>query len=83
MALKRIVQTIRNINGFKKRRKPTTDFTEDGTVDQLVDCLSVVNCRQNDCCVILNVHGVCDVRQTEMHTRGLLLSFRVDGCRGV
>jgi len=65
-----------------KLRKERTDIT-DGTGDSLVECLSVTNCRKIDFCVTLNAHGVSDVRQTEIHTRGLLLSCRVDGCRRV
>ena len=64
--MKRAVQIIRSIIGFKKRRKPRTDFTGGWTVDRLVDCTCVVNWRQNDFCVILNVPGVRDVRQDEV-----------------
>jgi hypothetical protein len=41
--------------------------------DQLADSHSILNRRKNYFCQLLSLHGVYDVRQTEIHTAEPLL----------
>jgi hypothetical protein len=62
----------RGINDFKMRYQPRTNIVKDGQGDLLVDSHSILARWRNYFSQILNVHGVNDVRQAEIHTAELL-----------
>jgi hypothetical protein len=55
------------INEFKKCYQPRTILLEDVGGDRLADPHKILNRWRNYFCQLFNVHGPCDVRQTEMH----------------
>jgi hypothetical protein len=65
---KNIRDLYRGINEFKKCYKPRTDMVKEENGDLLADSRSILNRWKNYFCQLLNVHGVDDVRQTEIHT---------------
>jgi len=58
----------RGINGFKKCYKPRTNIVKDEKGDLVTDLHSILARWRNYSSQLLNVHGVNDVRQTEIHT---------------
>jgi hypothetical protein len=58
----------RGINGFKKDYQPRTTFVKEENGDLLADSHSIFKSWKNYFCQLLNVHGVNNVRQTEIHT---------------
>ena len=58
----------RGISGFKKGYQPTTNIVEDDKGDLIADSHSILVRWRNYSSQIMNVHGVNDVRQTEIHT---------------
>jgi hypothetical protein len=58
----------RGINEFKKGYKRRTNFMNSVNGDLLADSHSIFNRCKNYFCQLLNVHGVNNVRQTEIHT---------------
>jgi hypothetical protein len=59
----------RGINEFKKGYQPRAKMVKAENGDLLADSHSVLNRWKNYFCQLLNVHGVNDVRQTEIHTK--------------
>jgi hypothetical protein len=72
----------RGINEFKKGYQPTTNIVKDKNGDLLADSRSILNRQKNYFCQLLNIHGVNDVTQMEMHTAEPLVpthsSFKVE-----
>jgi len=58
----------RGINNFKKGYQPRTNIVKDDKVDLVADSHSNLARWRNYFSLILNVHGINDVRQTEIHT---------------
>jgi hypothetical protein len=65
---KNIRDLYRGVNEFKKDYQPRTNLVKDERGDLVADSHKIFNRWQNDFCQLLNVHGTCGVRQTEMHT---------------
>jgi hypothetical protein len=65
---KNIRDLYRGINEFKKGYQPRTNMVKPENGDRLADFHSILNRWKNCFCQLLNVHGVNDVRQTEIHT---------------
>jgi hypothetical protein len=63
----------RGINDFKKGYQPRSNIVKDEQGDLVVDCHSILARWRNCFSQILNVHGVNDVRQAEIHTADLLV----------
>jgi hypothetical protein len=66
---KYIRDLYRDINEFKKAYQPRTNLVKDEDGDLLADYHSILNRWKNYFCQLLalNVHGVKNVRQTEIH----------------
>ena len=58
----------RGINDFKKGYQPRTNIVQDDIGDLVADYHRILARWRNCFSQILNVHGVNDVRQTEIHT---------------
>jgi len=58
----------RGINDFKKGYQPRCNIVKDEKGDLVADCNSIVARWRNYFSQLLNVHGVKDVGQTEIHT---------------
>ena len=58
----------RGINDFKKVYQPRTNIVKDENVELVTDSHSILARWKNHFSQLLNVHGVSDVRQTEIHT---------------
>jgi hypothetical protein len=58
----------RGISDFKKGYQPRTNVVKDEKGDLVADSQSIVARWRNHFFQLLNVHGIKDVRQTEMHT---------------
>jgi len=56
------------INDFKKGYQPRTNIVKDKNGDLVTDCHSIWARWRNHFSQLLNVNGVSDVRQTEIHT---------------
>jgi hypothetical protein len=73
---------FRGINEFKKGYQPTTNMVKEENGDLLADSHSILNRWKNYLCQLLNLHGVNDVGQTEIHTAEPLVhepsSFKVE-----
>jgi hypothetical protein len=65
---KNITDLCRGRNELKKGYQPETNFVKDENGDLLADLHSILRRWKNYFCQLLNVHGVNDVRQTEIHT---------------
>jgi hypothetical protein len=79
---KNIRDLYRGINEFMKGYQPGTNMVKQENGDLLADSHSILNRWKNYFCQLLNIHGVNDVRQTEIHTAESLLpepsSFEVE-----
>jgi hypothetical protein len=64
----------RGINEFKKGYQPRSNMVKEESVDLLADSRSILNRWRNYFCQLFYVHGVNDVRQTEIHTAEPLVS---------
>jgi hypothetical protein len=64
----------RGINDFKKGYQPRTVIVKDEKGDLVADCHSIMTRWRNYFSQILNVHGVSEVRQEEIHTAEPLVS---------
>jgi len=58
----------RGISDFKKGYQPRTNTAKDGKGDLVTNTPSILARWRNHFSQLLNVHGVKDVRQTELHT---------------
>jgi hypothetical protein len=65
---KNIRDLCRGINEFKKEDQPRINIVKDGNGNLLADPQSVLNRWKNFFNEVLNVHGVHDVRQMDIHT---------------
>jgi hypothetical protein len=63
----------RSINDFKQGYQPRTNTVKDEQGDLVVDSHSILARWRNYFSQILNVHGIIDVRQAEIHTAELLV----------
>jgi hypothetical protein len=63
---KNIRDLYRGINEFRKGYQPRANFVKERG-DLLADPHNILNRWKNYFCQMLNVHGACGVRQTEMH----------------
>ena len=59
----------RGISDFKKGYQPRTNVVKDEKGDLVADSYSIVARWRNYFSQLLNIHGVNDVRQTEIHSR--------------
>jgi hypothetical protein len=66
-ANKNIRDLYRSIHEFKKGYQPITNLVKDENGDVLADSCNILNSWKNYFCQLLNLHGVNDVRQREMH----------------
>jgi len=66
--IKNIRDLYRGINDFKKGYQPRTNIAKDDNGDFIADSHSILARWRNYFTQILNLHGVNDVRQTEIHT---------------
>jgi len=64
----------RSISDFKKGYQARTNIVKDEKGDWVTASHSIVARWRNHFCQLLNVHGVNDVKQTEIHTAEPLLS---------
>ena len=66
------IKNIRNLYGgtnvFKKGFQPRTNIVNDEKGDMVTDSHSILAKWRNHFSQLLNVHGINDVRQTEIHT---------------
>jgi hypothetical protein len=58
---------VRGINDFKKGYQPRTIIVKDEKGDMIADSQSIMARWRNYFSQLLNVHGVNDVRQAEIH----------------
>jgi hypothetical protein len=65
---KNIKDLYRDINEFKKDYQPRTNFVKDERGNLLSDPYKILNRWKNYFCQLLNIHGMGDVRETEMHS---------------
>jgi hypothetical protein len=63
----------RGIIHFTKGYQPRTNIVRDEKGDLFTDSHSILTRWRNHFCQLFNVHGVSDVRQTEIHTAESLL----------
>jgi len=66
--IKNIRDLYRGINDFKKGYQPRTNIVKDDKGDLVADSQSILARWRNYFSQLLNVHGVNDDRQTEIHT---------------
>jgi len=64
---KNIGDLYRDVNEFKQGHQPRTKLVKDENDDLLADSHSILNRRKSYFCELLNIHGINDVRQTEVH----------------
>jgi hypothetical protein len=72
--IKNIRDLSRSISDFKEDYRPRTDIVQDENGDLVADCHSILARWRNHFSQLLNVHGVNDVRQTELYTSYPLLT---------
>jgi hypothetical protein len=65
---KNIRDLCRGLNEFKKGYQPRTNLVRDESGDLVADPHKILIRWKNYFCELLNVHGACCVRQTEMHS---------------
>ena len=63
----------RDISDIKKGYQPRTDIIKDEKGDLIAGCHSILARWRNYFSQLLNVHGVNEVRQVEIHTAELLV----------
>ena len=66
--IKNISVLYRGISDFKKGYQPRTNIVKDDKGDLVADAHSILARWWNYFFQILNIHGVNDIRQTEVHT---------------
>jgi hypothetical protein len=72
----KILDLYRDINEFKKRYQPRITIIRDENDNLLADPQRVLKRRKNFFNQVLNVHGVHDVRQMDIHTAEPLIPKR-------
>jgi hypothetical protein len=63
----------RNISGLKKGYQPRTNGVRDEKFDLVTDSHSILARWRNNFSQLLNIHGINDVRWTEIHATELLV----------
>jgi len=71
--IKNIRDLFRGINDFMKGYQPKTNIVKDDKGDLVADSYTILVRWSKFFCHVLNVHGVNDVKQTEIHTAELLV----------
>jgi hypothetical protein len=71
--LRNVRDLYRGINDLKKGYQPRTNIVRDEQGDLVLDSHSILARWRNYFSQVLNVHGVNDVRQAEIHTAELLV----------
>jgi hypothetical protein len=71
--MKTIRGLYRGITDFKKGYQPRANIIKDEKGDLVADSHSILERWRNHLSELLNVHGVNDVRQTEIHTAETLV----------
>jgi len=71
--IKNIRDLYRGINNFKKGYQPRTNTLQDQKSDLVADSHNILARWRNHFSQLLNIHGVNDGRQTEIHTTEPLL----------
>jgi hypothetical protein len=71
---KNITDLYRGINEFKEGNQPRINIIKDENGNLLADPQNVLNSWKNFFNQVLNVHGVHDVRQMDIHTAETLVS---------
>ena len=66
--IKNIRDFYGGISDFKKGYQPGTNIVMNEKGDLVTDCHSILARWRNHFSQLLNVHGVNDIRQTEIHT---------------
>jgi hypothetical protein len=64
---KNIRDLYSGINYFKKGYQPRTNVVKDEKGDLVADCHNILPRWRNHFFQLLNIHGVNDVKQTEIH----------------
>jgi hypothetical protein len=64
----------RGINDFKKVFQPRTNIVKDEKGDLVADCHRILARRRKHFSQLLTIHGVNNVRRTEIHTAEPLLT---------
>jgi len=75
--IKNIRVFYRGINDFKRGYQPRTNIVRYERGDLVTDSHSTLARLRNYFFQLFNVHGVRDVRQTDIHTAELLVSLRL------
>jgi hypothetical protein len=74
----------KGISDFKKGYQPRTNIVKDEKGDLFTDSNCISARRRNALPQVLNVYGVNEVRQTDIHTAQPLVpepsAFGLDGC---
>jgi len=65
--IKNIKDFYRGISDFKKGYQPKTNIVKDEKGDMVTDSHSILARWRNHFSQLLNIHGVNDIRQTELH----------------
>jgi len=71
--VKRDVDLYRDITDFNKSYQPRTKILENGKDDLITDSQSILPRWRKYFSQLLNIYGINDVRQTEIHTAQPLL----------
>jgi hypothetical protein len=71
--IKNVRDMYRGTNDFKKGYQPRTNMVMDENDEWFVDSYSILASRRNYFSQLLNVLGLIDVRQTDVHTAELLV----------
>jgi hypothetical protein len=72
--MENIRDLCRGISDFKKGYQPRTDIVQDEKGDLVADCHSILARWRNHFPQLFNIHGINDVRQTEVHPAESLVS---------
>jgi hypothetical protein len=75
--LKAKIDEFEGINDFKKGYQPRTIIVKDGKGDFFTDSHSILARWKNHFSQIVNIHGVNDVRQTQICTAEPLVPLRL------
>ena len=80
--IKNIRDLYRGISDFKKSYQPTTNIVKDEKGDLVADSYSIMARWRNYFSQLLNVHGVNEIKHTDIHTTEPLVpepsAFEVD-----
>jgi len=68
LTVKNIRDLYRGISDFKYDYQPRTNIAKDEKGDLFTDCHIILGMWKKHFSQLLNVHGVSDVRQTDIHT---------------